>query len=257
MPPAADGARRRSKPAAGICAATSASATSSFKSFDIMQTNAAFVWPASWRIDQKDIKDTLVRRLRHRLPVEQLAALRRHRRISRRRRSSRRSAATPSSARAAAASTSMTAIIRAWRGPGQRLSRSRHLVVPDAVRRRRRRRRLPHDPRLHATSASSPTARRLRLCGVRRRPRRSGTSPGRCTPASPTRSRNKFKIELAYRYLNFGNGETGDIDCASAAAAPAADRAPTTPSTTSTRTTSSSACAGCCSRSRSQLMRRR
>src|SRR5882672_6281171 len=32
----------------------------SFKSFDFHQTNAASgaVWPASWRIDQKDIKDT-------------------------------------------------------------------------------------------------------------------------------------------------------------------------------------------------------
>ena len=32
----------------------------SFKSFDFTQTNAATggAWPASWRIDQKDIKDT-------------------------------------------------------------------------------------------------------------------------------------------------------------------------------------------------------
>jgi opacity protein-like surface antigen len=29
-----------------------------FESFDFTQTNTAFVWPASWRIDQKDIKDT-------------------------------------------------------------------------------------------------------------------------------------------------------------------------------------------------------
>jgi opacity protein-like surface antigen len=29
-----------------------------FSSFDHTQTNSAFVWPASWRIDQKDIKDT-------------------------------------------------------------------------------------------------------------------------------------------------------------------------------------------------------
>jgi len=28
-----------------------------FQSFDHHQTNAAFVWPASWRIDQKEIKD--------------------------------------------------------------------------------------------------------------------------------------------------------------------------------------------------------
>jgi opacity protein-like surface antigen len=30
----------------------------SFKTFDHTQTNAAFVWPASWRIDQKDINDS-------------------------------------------------------------------------------------------------------------------------------------------------------------------------------------------------------
>src|SRR5262245_29035383 len=30
-----------------------------FSSFDFTQTNTAFVWPASWRIDQKDIKDTM------------------------------------------------------------------------------------------------------------------------------------------------------------------------------------------------------
>ena len=29
-----------------------------FKSFDFTQTNVAVVWPATWRIDQKDIKDT-------------------------------------------------------------------------------------------------------------------------------------------------------------------------------------------------------
>src|SRR6266540_1925429 len=30
----------------------------SYKDFAFTQTNAAFVWPASWRIDQKGIKDT-------------------------------------------------------------------------------------------------------------------------------------------------------------------------------------------------------
>ena len=29
-----------------------------FKEFDHTQTNQAFVWPASWRIDQRDINDT-------------------------------------------------------------------------------------------------------------------------------------------------------------------------------------------------------
>src|SRR5262245_54866505 len=30
----------------------------SFSDFEHTQTNATFVWPASWRIDQKDLKDT-------------------------------------------------------------------------------------------------------------------------------------------------------------------------------------------------------
>ena len=52
-----------------------------FSDFDHHQTNAAFVWPASWRIDQKDIKDTAFVGVRRRLSVEQLGALRRDRRI--------------------------------------------------------------------------------------------------------------------------------------------------------------------------------
>ena len=30
----------------------------SFSDFQHNQTNPAFIWPASWRIDQRDIKDT-------------------------------------------------------------------------------------------------------------------------------------------------------------------------------------------------------
>ena len=56
-----------------------------FKSFDFTQTNAASgaVWPASWRIDQKDIGDSALRRVRRRLCLEQLVPVRRDRRISR------------------------------------------------------------------------------------------------------------------------------------------------------------------------------
>ena len=48
---------------------------------------------------------------------------------------------------------------------------------------------------------------------------------------------NNFKMELAYRYLNFGNVNTSVIDCAAGGAAPAPDRGPSTPSASSTRMT--------------------
>ena len=96
-----------------------------------------------------------------------------------------------------------------WRVHGQRLCRSRHLVVPHAVHRRRRRRRLHHD---HAASR-------------RRLHHRSGTTgfgyavddqskwnfawalhAGLAYKVTPTISRSSF----AYRYLNLGNAQTGD-----------------------------------------------
>ena len=45
------------EPTAGICAATSASATSN-SSRSTSSRPRAVAWPATWRIDQKDIKDT-------------------------------------------------------------------------------------------------------------------------------------------------------------------------------------------------------
>ena len=38
---------------------------------------------------------------------------------------------------------------------------------------------------------------------------RSGISPGRCTPVLPTRSAPNFTLELAYSYVNLGDGLTG------------------------------------------------
>ena len=71
---------------------------------------------------------------------------------------------------------------------GQRLCRSRHLVVHHAVHRRRRRRRADHDQ--HFTDQG------IAINGVGRVPGlaygdsiASGISPGRCMPVSPTRSR--------------------------------------------------------------------
>ena len=54
-----------------------------FKEFDFTQTNNAFVWPASWRIDQKEMGDAWFHRRRLRLSVELVAALRCDGRISR------------------------------------------------------------------------------------------------------------------------------------------------------------------------------
>ena len=66
-------------PAAGICAATSASARRRFTDFDHTRPTPAFVWPASWRIDQRDIGDAAFVGGGVGYPVEFVAALRRDR----------------------------------------------------------------------------------------------------------------------------------------------------------------------------------
>ena len=70
--------------------------------------------------------------------------------------------------------------------PGQRLYRSRHLVVHHAVRRRRRRQRLYQQHRLHRYRLHLRRQHRLRLRVERIH--RSGIWPGRSMPASPTTS---------------------------------------------------------------------
>ena len=172
------------RPAAGICAATSASAIStSRRSTSPDQRGVRLAGELAHRPEGH--QGTRL----HRLGIgylEQLAALRRHRRISRRRASSRRSAATPNSARAAAASTSTTAITPPWvvlanayldlgtwwcmtpfigAGVGGAYHTVRGLTDVGY-----------HLGRHH----------RLRLC--RQATTRSGTSPGRSMPASPTTS---------------------------------------------------------------------
>ena len=52
-----------------------------------------------------------------------------------------------------------------------------------------------------ARAAASRTAAR----------RRNSTSPGRLTPASPTRSRTTSPLEFAYRYVDLGDALTGDL----------------------------------------------
>ena len=71
----------------------------------------------------------------------------------------------------------------------QRLCRSRHLVVHHPVHRRRRRRRAGQHRELHRSGHRQHRRRRAAEPRLRRQRRRSGTSPGRSTPVSPTRSR--------------------------------------------------------------------
>ena len=88
------------------------------------------------------------------------------------------------SARTAAASISTTAITRLV--GHQRLFRSRHLVVPDAVHRCRRRRCPPHGSGL--TDIGFITDGTTGFGYADQNEFRSGTSPGLCTPASATTS---------------------------------------------------------------------
>ncbi len=111
---------------------------------------------------------------------------------------------------------------------------------------------------LHATSAV--IAGGGTGFGSRRQRDRSGTWPGRCMPACLQASRNNFKVELAYRYLNMGNAlETGEPRSRRSVRHGNGPRAFYTLNNINSHDFSS-ACAGCCSRSRSYapppLMRR-
>ena len=119
------------------------------------------------------------------LPVQQLAARRRHRRISRQRPFPRPADRTVRRHYPAGRlQCEQVGVVV----PRQRLCRSRHLVVRHAVHRRRHRHRaIP----FRASSTSAPprhgaTHPEHHLCAITRP---SGISPGRRMPASPTRSR--------------------------------------------------------------------
>ena len=142
-------------------------------------------------------------------------------------------------------------------GAGQRLSRSRHLVVPHAVHRRRRRRRLASRSAASAMPASSPTAHRLR--------RRSAYADA----ASKWNFAWALHAGLAYKVTNDLQGRVRlPLPQSGRRRRPATSSrfdgtqhrsAARCTSRTSPRTTSSSACAGCSSPSRSTqppLMRR-
>ena len=123
---------------------------------------------------------------------------------------------------------------------GQRLCRSRHLVVHHAVHRRRRRRRAGHDQRTSPTRASPITA------AARCRASPSATTSSKWNFAWALHAGVAYKVtpnftvELAYRYLDMGDGLTGDLRTFDGTNTSSTRRR----SRTSPRTTSSSACAG-------------
>ena len=125
-------------------------------------------------------------------------------------------------------------------GSGQRLCRSRHLVVHDAVHRRRRRRCADFDlrtssiPDIANVGGSSPSVAFATT-------RRSGILPGRLHAGLAYKVTPNFTVELAYRYLDHGRWPDRSISEPSTASTRSTTR---WRSRTSPRTTSSSACAG-------------
>ena len=94
----------------------------------------------------------------------------------------------------------------------QRLCRSRHLVVHDAVHRRRRRRRAGHDQRLHRPGHRAERRLWPALPGLAFGDNASkwnfawALHAGLAYKVTPN-----FTVELAYRYLDLGDGMTGDL----------------------------------------------
>ena len=95
--------------------------------------------------------------------------------------------------------------------PGQRLCRSRHLVVRHAVRRRRRRRRLHHDQRLPRRSASSPAACRRHSASYADDASKWNFAWALHAGVCLQGDADDVSVELAYRYLDLGSATTGAI----------------------------------------------
>ena len=115
-----------------------------FKTFDHSQTNPAFVWPASWTINQQEIKDATI--LGFGIGYEFNSWLRFD--VTGEYRTKVVGKATGSFTEFCAGGGTCfdhsAAVFMA-----QRLYRSRYLVVPHALRRWRRRRRVPAHHRAH------------------------------------------------------------------------------------------------------------
>ena len=84
---------------------------------------------------------------------------------------------------------------------GQRLCRSRHLVVRDAVHRRRRRHRASRSRTSPITASRNSGRRRVCRASPTRDDASSGISPGRCMPVSPTRSRRTSRSNSPISYV--------------------------------------------------------
>ncbi len=96
-------------------------------------------------------------------------------------------------------------------GAGQRLCRSRHLVVHDPVHRRRRRRRAGFHQRFHR-SEHCPQRRRSALPGLAYGDNHSKWNLAWALHAGVAyKVTPNFTVELAYRYLDMGDGLTGDL----------------------------------------------
>ena len=163
-------------------------------------------------------------RPRRRLPVQQLVPRRRHRRISRQRVNFNGTDFITFIPVAASAPTPITATKSEWVGSRQRLCRSRHLVVRDAVHRRRRRCARESRSTASPTQRHSPTAVGGALPGLAFGDNASkwnfawALHAGVAYKVTPN-----FTVELAYSYLDMGDGMTGDL------------RSSTAPTTSATR----------------------
>ena len=158
----------------------------SFGSFDHSQTNAAFVWPASWTIVQQSIQDTALAGFGIGYEVNNWLRFD----VTGEYRTQAMFKATGSYTQYCAGGLTCFDVnsgnLLRRSVHGQRLYRSRHLVVPDALRRRRRRRRLQPHHRRAGQRHQLERPGRLRLYPRRSRP--LGASPGTFRPASPTTS---------------------------------------------------------------------
>ena len=133
----------------------------------------------------------------------------------------------------------------------QRLCRSRHLVVHDPVHRRRRRRRAGFDHELHRQGIANDGGGALPGLAfgdnVSKWNFAWALHAGLAYKVTPN-----FTVELAYRYLDMGDGLTGDLRTFDGSTTHSTRRR----SRTSPRTTSSSACAGISAARRSTRRRR-
>ena len=216
-----------------------------FNDFAHHQTNSAFVWPASWRIDQKDIADTAFVGFgvgyawNNWLRFDVTGEYRAEAKVQGDRQLHRVLPGRPLLRRLRRQSFGWVFLANAYIDLGTWWCLTPFIGAGVGWRRYT-------SQRLHRCRLSSPTA-----APASASPRREFSKWNMAWAVHAGLAynvTNNFKVEFAYRYLNMGTLDTADHRLRVRLAAPATGRAPSTPSPTSTRRTSSSACAGCCSR---------